>query len=52
MALLAVYFVGVLRAVTRRDRELVGTALGPLVFLFLLMAVFSFANGLRYSRPA
>ena len=38
--------------VTRRDRELVGTALGPLVFLFLLMAVFSFANGLRYSRPS
>ncbi len=52
VALLAVYFVWVLRVVTRRDRELVGTALGPLVFLFLLMAVFSFANGLRYSRPS
>jgi len=52
VALLAVYFVWVVRVVTRRDRELVGTALGPLVFLFLLMAVFSFANGLRYSRPS
>jgi polysaccharide biosynthesis protein PslJ len=52
VALIAVYFVWVLRVVTRRDRELVGTALGPLVFLFLLMAVFSFANGLRYSRPS
>lgn len=52
VALLAVYFVWVLRVVTRRDRELVGTALGPLIFLFLSLAIFSFANGLRYSRPS
>lgn len=51
VALLVVYLVWVLRVATRRDRQLVGTALGPLVLLFLLMAVFSFANGLRYSRP-
>lgn len=51
VALLAIYFVWILRVVTRRDRELIGTPLGAIVFLFLLMAVFSFANGLRYSRP-
>ncbi len=51
LALVAVYFVWIMRLVTRRDREFVGTSIGPAVFLFLLVAVFSFANGLRFSRP-
>jgi polysaccharide biosynthesis protein PslJ len=51
VALFAVFFVWVLRVATRRDRSLTGSALGPLVLLFLMMAFFSFANGLRYSRP-
>ncbi len=51
VALLAIYLVWVLRIATRRDRELIGTPLGAAVLFFLLMAIFSFANGLRYSRP-
>jgi O-antigen ligase len=51
VALAAIFFVWVLRVATRRDRSLTGSALGALVLLFLMMAVFSFANGLRYSRP-
>lgn len=51
IALLAIYFVWILRVATRRDRELIGTPLGAAVLFFLLLAVFSFANGLRYSRP-
>ncbi|MGQ9489566.1 MAG: O-antigen ligase family protein [Anaerolineae bacterium] len=51
LALLAIYFVWVMRLATRRERELIGTPLGAAVLLFLLMAIFSFANGLRYSRP-
>lgn len=51
VALLAVYLVWILRVATRRDRMVIGTQLGVSVLLFLLLAVFSFANGLRYSRP-
>ena len=51
IALLVIFLVWILRVATRRDRELIGTPLGAAVFFFLLMAVFSFANGLRYSRP-
>lgn len=51
LALLAVYFVWVMRVATRRQRDLIGTPLGPAVLLFLLMALFAFANGLRFSRP-
>jgi polysaccharide biosynthesis protein PslJ len=51
VALLAVYFVWIVRIATRRDREFVGTPLGAYVFLFLLVAVFAFANGLRFARP-
>lgn len=52
VALLAIYLVWVLRIATRRDRELIGTPLGAAVLFFLLMAIFSFASGLRYSRPS
>ena len=51
IALLALYFVWVMRIATRRQRELVGTTLGALILLFLLLALFAFANGLRFSRP-
>lgn len=50
-ALLAIYFVWVMRIVTRQERDFVGTPLGPAVFLFLMVAVFAFANGLRFARP-
>jgi len=51
LALLALYFVWIMRIATRRDRELVGTPLGALIFLFLFLAIFAFANGMRYNRP-
>ena len=51
VALLAIYFVWIMRVATRRDRELIGTPLGVAGAAFLLLAVFAFANGLRYSRP-
>jgi hypothetical protein len=51
LAILALYLVWILRVATRRQRELVGSWLGVPVFVFLLMAVFAFANGLQYHRP-
>lgn len=51
LAMLAVYFVWLIRIFTRRDRELIGSPIGAAVLLFLLMAFFAFANGLRFSRP-
>lgn len=51
LALLAIFFVWVMRIATRRQRNLVGTSLGAAVFVFVLLAVFGFANGLRYSQP-
>ncbi len=51
VALLAIYLVWILRVATRRDREIIGTPLGAAVLVFLLTAIFSFASGLRYSRP-
>lgn len=51
LAVIAVYFVWIMRIVTRRDREVIGTAIGAAVLLFLLMAFFAFAQGLRFSRP-
>ena len=51
LAVLALYLVWIMRIATRRQRELVGTALGAPVLLFLLLTVFAFANGLRFGRP-
>ncbi len=51
IALLALFFVWVMRIATRTQRDLVGTPLGVFVLLFLLLAVFAFANGLRFNRP-
>jgi O-antigen ligase len=51
LAVLAVYFVWIMRIATRRDRAVLGTSIGPAVLLFLLMAFFAFAQGLRFSRP-
>lgn len=51
LALLALFLVWVMRIATRRQRDLIGTPMGVLVLLFLLLAIFSFANGLRFNRP-
>ena len=51
LALLALYFVWILRIATRRQRDLIGTPIGALVLGFVLLAIFAFANGLRYGRP-
>ncbi len=51
VALLALYFVWVLRVATRRQPELIGTPLGAPVLVFLLLALFAFAYGLQFSRP-
>lgn len=51
LALVAVYFVWIMRIATRRDRDLIGTPIGVAVLLFLLIVLFAFANGLRLSRP-
>jgi O-antigen ligase len=52
LALMALYFVWIMRVATRRQRDFVGSPIGALVLAFLLLAVFAFANGLRYSRPS
>ncbi len=52
LALMAIFFVWVMRMATRRQRDLIGSPIGALVLGFLLLAVFAFANGLRYSRPS
>jgi O-antigen ligase len=51
LAVLALYFVWIMRIATRRQRELIGTSLGAAVLFFLLLALFAFVNGLRFSRP-
>jgi O-antigen ligase len=51
LALLALFFVWIMRVATRRQRDLIGSPIGALVLGFLLLAVFAFANGLRYGRP-
>jgi O-antigen ligase len=51
VALLALVFVWLMRVATRREPRLAGSGLGLPVLVFFLLAVFSFANGLRYSFP-
>jgi polysaccharide biosynthesis protein PslJ len=51
VALLALYVVWVIRVATRREPNLVGTALGIPLLIFFFLAVFAFANGLRVSTP-
>lgn len=51
VALLALYFVWLMRVATRRDPHLVGTSLGIPLLVFFFLAVFAFANGLRVSIP-
>ncbi|MGL4650734.1 MAG: O-antigen ligase family protein, partial [Caldilineaceae bacterium] len=48
-ALGALYFVWLFKLVVGRERTFIGSPIGVLVALFLLMAVFSFANGLVHS---
>ncbi len=51
LALLALYFVWIMRIATQQASELRGSVLGPAILVFLLLAVFAFANGLQVSRP-
>ncbi len=51
VALLALFFVWIMRIATRQQEELIGTPLGPAVLLFVALVAFSFANGLRYGQP-
>ncbi|HEX9116401.1 MAG TPA: O-antigen ligase family protein [Anaerolineae bacterium] len=51
VALLALYFVWVMRIATRRQDALVGTSLALPILVFVLLAVFAFANGLQYNPP-
>ena len=51
VALLAVYLVWVMRIATRRQRALSGTRLGAPILIFVVLAFFAFANGLRFSPP-
>ncbi len=48
VALLAVYLVWIMRIATRRERELSGTRLGAPILIFVVLALFAFANGLRF----
>jgi len=49
MALGAVFFVWLFKLIIGQERALIGSPLGWLVGLFMLMAIFSFANGLTHS---
>jgi hypothetical protein len=51
VALLAVYFVWIVRVATRREPNPVATVLGIPLLIFFFLAVFAFANGLRVSTP-
>lgn len=51
VALGAVFFVWIMRIATRRQEALIGTRLGLPVLIFVALALFSFANGLRYGQP-
>jgi O-antigen ligase len=51
IALLAVYLVWVMRIATRQEQELIGTRLGAPILIFVVLAFFAFANGLRFGAP-
>jgi len=48
-ALGALYFVWLFKLVIGRERTFIGSPIGAIVALFVLMAIFSFANGLVHS---
>ncbi|MEM7538088.1 MAG: O-antigen ligase family protein, partial [Chloroflexota bacterium] len=52
VALGALFFVWIFKLVIGQEREFTASPLGGLVALFMLMAVFSFANGLSHSRAS
>jgi polysaccharide biosynthesis protein PslJ len=51
LALLALYFVWIMRLTTRRQSGLRVSILGAPILVFLVLAIFAFANGLQYSSP-
>jgi O-antigen ligase len=51
VALLALFFVWIIRIATRRQDRLVGTNLDITVLIFAALTVFGFANGLRHGMP-
>lgn len=51
VALGALFFVWLLKLVTGQEREFLGSPIGLLVGLFMLMALFSFLFGLTHSPP-
>ena len=51
VALGALFFVWLLKLVTGRERQFLGSPIGLLVGLFMLMALFSFLYGLTHSPP-
>ena len=50
LALGALFFVWILKLAVGQERDFLASTLGPLVGLFMLLAVFSFAYGLRYGN--
>lgn len=51
VALGALFFVWLIKLVTGQEREFLGSPIGLLVGLFMLMALFSFLFGLTHSPP-
>ena len=49
VALGALFFVWIVKLVVGQEREFIASPIGLLVALFILMAIFSFANGLIHS---
>ena len=49
VALGALFFVWIVKLVVGQEREFIASPIGLLVALFILMAIFSFANGLSHS---
>ncbi len=51
LALLALYFVSVVRIARREQHELIGSVLGIPILTFLLLAIFAFVVGIQYTLP-